>query len=301
METRQDFYVGLLIVVAIALVVGALIATSGWGERRYDLFLRVASADGLSQDTKVSVQGLAVGRVRSVSPRVDSVTRRISFVAQMSVKERFSDGSSLRLPTGTRAEIVQPSQISPAMEVQLILPDTLGRTPHYLEAGDTIDSRRKGGALEAFAQVASDISNDLKDALRQTTRTLVRVQSTVTQTERTLRDVTPDVERTLGSVATTMGRVDSLVQRLHRGGFADSIAATIAGTNRLLVRLDSLAREARAVTGENRADLRETVANLTEASRQLNHFVDQLTRRPYRALTGVKPLPRDSAGGSPRP
>jgi ABC-type transporter Mla subunit MlaD len=85
-ETRQDFYVGLLIVVAIALVVGALIATSGWGERRYDLFLRVASADGLSKDTKVSVQGLDVGRIRSVSPRVDSVTRRISFVAQMSVK-----------------------------------------------------------------------------------------------------------------------------------------------------------------------------------------------------------------------
>jgi ABC-type transporter Mla subunit MlaD len=298
-ETRQDFYVGLLIVGAIALIVGALIATSGWGERRYDLFLRVASADGLSQDTKVSVQGLAVGRVRSVSPRVDSVTRRISFVAQMSVKERFSDGSSLRLPVGTRAEIVQPSQISPAMEVQLILPDTLGRARVYLGAGDTIDSRRKGGALEAFAQVASDISNDLKDALRQTTRTLVRVQSTVTQTERTLRDVTPNVERTLGSVATTMGRVDSLIERLHRGGFADSVAATVAGTNRLLVRLDSLARAASALTSENRADLRATVMNLTEASRQLNHFVDQMTRRPYRALTGIKPLPRDSAGAKP--
>ena len=297
METRQDFYVGLLIVVTIALVVGALIATSGWGERRYDLFLRVASADGLSQDTKVSVQGLAVGRIRSVSPRVDSVTRRISFLAQMSVKERFSDGSSLRLPVGTRAEIVQPSQISPAMEVLLILPDTLRRSRAYLEAGDTIDSRRKGGALEAFAQVASDISNDLKDALRQTTRTLVRVQSTVTETERTLRDVTPNVEHTLSSVATTMGRVDSLIERLHRGGFADSLAATVAGTNRLLVRLDSLAREAGALTTENRADLRATVVNLTEASRQLNHFVDQMTRRPYRALTGVKPLARDSAGG----
>jgi len=299
LETRQDFYVGLLIVGAIALVVGALIATSGWGERRYDLFLRVASADGLSQDTKVSVQGLAVGRVATVSPRVDSVTRRISFLAQLSIKERFADGSSLRLPIGTRAEIVQPSQISPAMEVQLILPDTLGRARVYLEAGDTIDSRRKGGALEAFAQVASDISDDLKDALRQTTRTLVRVQSTVTETEKTLRAVTPNVERTLGSVATTMGRVDSLIERLHRGGFADSIAATIAGTNRLLVRLDSLARDAAALTSENRADLRSTVMNLTETSRQLNHFVDQMSRRPYRALTGVKPLPRDSTGARP--
>ena len=299
METRQDFYVGLLIVGAIALVVGALIATSGWGERRYDLFLRVASADGLSQDTKVSVQGLAVGRVATVSPRVDSVSRRISFLAQLSIKERFADGSSLRLPIGTHAEIVQPSQISPAMEVQLILPDTLGRARVYLEAGDTIDSRRKGGALEAFAHVASDISDDLKNALRQTTRTLVRVQSTVTETEKTLRSVTPNVERTLGSVATTMGRVDSLIERLQRGGFADSIAATIAGTNRLLVRLDSLARDASALTHENRADLRSTVVNLTEASRQLNHFVDQMTRRPYRALTGVKPLPRDSTGAKP--
>ena len=299
METRQDFYVGLLIVGAIALVVGALIATSGWGERRYDLFLRVASADGLSQDTRVSVQGLAVGRVTTVSPRVDSVTRRISFIAQLSIKERFSDGSNLRLPIGTRAEIVQPSQISPAMEVQLILPDTLGRARVYLDAGDTIDSRRKGGALEAFAQVASDISDDLKNALRQTTRTLVRVQSTVTETERTLREVSPSVERTLGSVASTMGRVDSIIERLHRGGFADSLAATLAATNRLLLRFDTLARDATSMTRENRADLRTAVVNLTEASRQLNHFVDQMSRRPYRALTGVKPLPRDSTGARP--
>jgi ABC-type transporter Mla subunit MlaD len=187
------------------------------------------------------------------------------------------------------------------MEVLLILPDTMGPTRAYLQAGDTIQSRRKGGALEAFAQVASDISNDLKDALRQTTRTLVRVQSTVGEAERTLRDVTPNVERTLGSVATTMGRVDSLIERLQRGGFADSLAATVAGTNRLLARLDSLARDASALTSENRADLRATVLNLTEASRQLNHFVDQMTRRPYRALTGVKPLPRDSGGGGAKP
>ncbi|MGH7520097.1 MAG: hypothetical protein ACREMI_02345 [Gemmatimonadales bacterium] len=38
-------------------------------------------------------------------------------------------------------------------------------------------------------------------------------------------------------------------------------------------------------------DVRTTVANLTEASRQLNHFVEQMSRRPFRALTGVKPLP----------
>ena len=106
MDTRQDFYVGVLIVATIALVIGALIATSGWGERRYELYVRVTSADGISRGTPVVIEGLDVGQVTSVSPRVDSATRRISFVAKLSVKERFEDGSSLQLPLGTRVELV---------------------------------------------------------------------------------------------------------------------------------------------------------------------------------------------------
>lgn len=287
METRQDFYVGLLIVGTIALVVGALIATSGWGERRYDLYLRIESADGISQGTPVLIQGLDVGQVTSISPRVDSATRLIAFVAKLSVKERFEDGSSLQLPIGTRAELVQASQISSAIAIRLVLPDTVGAARSTLHAGDTLDSRRRGSALEAFAEVADELSQRVQEMVRTATQTLVRVQST-------LRDVTPEVERTLGGVASTMGRLDSLVDRFARRGFADSVTVAVANTNRLLLRLDSLAGEARVFTAENRGDLRETVTNLTEVSRQLNHFVDQMSRRPYRVLTGVKPLPRDS-------
>jgi len=283
-ETRQDFYVGTLIVVTIAIVIGALIATSGWGERRYDLYVRVASADGISQGTAVIIEGLDVGQVTSISPRVDSVTRRISFVAKLSVKERFEDGSSLQLPLGTHVELVPASQISPSVAIRLILPDTL-RVLGYLHAGDTLDSRRRGSALEAVAEVADELSQRVQEMVRTATQTLVRVQST-------LRDVTPDVERTLSGVATTMARLDSIVDRFGQRGLADSISTAVANTNRLLIRLDSLARDAHALATENRGDLRTTVTNLTEASRQLNNFVDQMSRRPFRALTGVKPLPR---------
>ena len=283
METRQDFYVGLFLVAAIALVIGALIATSGWGERRYDLFVRVASADGISRGTAVVIEGLDVGQVTSISPRVDSATRRVSFVAKLSVKERFEDGSRLQLPIGTRAELVQASQISPAVAIRLMLPDTIRAHRVYLRAGDTLESRRKGNALEAVAEVADQLSQRVQEMVRTATQTLVRVQST-------LRDVTPEVQRTLSGVAATMGRVDSMVSRLAQRGLSDSISVAVATTNRLLLRLDSLATE-------NRAGLRSTVANLNEASRQLNNFVDQMSRRPFRALTGVKPLPplpRDS-------
>jgi len=293
-ETRQDFYVGLLIVASIALIVGALIATSGWGERRYDLYIRVASADGIAQGTPVFIQGLNVGQVTSISPRVDTATRRISFLAKLSVKERFDDGSSLQLPIGTRAELVQASQISSAVAVRLILPDTVSPRVTYLHAGDTLDSRRRGSAIEAFAEVADELSQRVQEMVRTATQTLVRVQST-------LQDVTPEVSRTLTGVATTMGRLDSLVERMARRGLADSVATAVASTSKLLLRLDSLAGEARSLTIENRSDLRETVTNLTEASRQLNHFVDQMSRRPLRALTGVKPLPRDTASTGSRP
>jgi len=290
-ETRQDFYVGLLIVVTIAVVVGALIATSGWGERRYDVYLRVANAEGISPDTKALVQGLEVGRVRSISPTVDSISGTISFVARLSVAEKFADGSSLRLPRATRAEVDASSPLAPA-HINLLLPDTVGARRLFVEPGDTIRMSRRGSAMDKMAEVADVLSQRVQEMVRQATQTLARVQSTI-------RDVAPNIESTLASVATAMGRVDSLVERLHRAGLSDSIAATVAGTNRLLVRLDSLARDASALTSENRADLRATVVNLTEASRQLNHFVDQMSRRPYRALTGVKPLPRDSTGAKP--
>ena len=83
METRQDFIVGALIVAAIAIVVGALVATSGWGERRYDLFLRVGSAEGITVDTRVIVQGLEVGRVKSIDRSSGTVALEIEPVSNV--------------------------------------------------------------------------------------------------------------------------------------------------------------------------------------------------------------------------
>ncbi len=302
METRQDFFVGLLIVVAIGIVVGALIATSGWGEHRYDLYLRVANAQNLSVDTKVYVQGLDIGRVTSISPRVQSTTGTISFVAKLSIAERFADGARLQLPTGTRAEIVQVSAVSSASAINLILPDSAGRRRAYLQAGDTINAQRKSTALDALTDVASHLSKQVEEVLHQSHRALERVQTTLGRADRTIDDLTPEIRSTLASMASTMGRLDSLAERVGRAGLPDSLTATLASSNRLLARLDSLATRAQGLTTENQADIRESVANLAQASRQLNHFVEEMSRRPYRLFTGVKPVPavsRDTAKADP--
>jgi ABC-type transporter Mla subunit MlaD len=306
-ETRQDFVVGLLVVAAVGIVVGAFIATSGWGERRYDLFLRTPSAEGISVDTRVILQGLAVGRVKSVSPRVDSLSRTVSFVARLSVAERFADGSSLQLPVGTRAELVQVSQISPAIEVRLLLPDTVGRLRAVLAAGDTLLAIRRGSAIEALTRAADELSSEAREVLRQTHRTLVRVQGTLQHMDETVRAAGPGVETAVATVARTMARVDSLVGALDQQALPDSLAVTVARANRLLLRLDSLAGTATAMTAANRVAIDETLGNLNRLSRQLNHFAAEITRRPHRLLTGVRPYadsaaPRvDSAAAAGRP
>ncbi|HEY6061507.1 MAG TPA: MlaD family protein [Gemmatimonadales bacterium] len=292
--TRQDFIVGLVIVGAIAVVVGALLATSGWGERRYDLYLRAASAEGLTADSKVLLQGLEVGRVMRVSPRVDSTTRTVSFVAKLSMIERFSGGADLRLPAGTRGRLEPASQISSTMLIRIVLPDSGGRTARLLAEGDTIDSDRKVPVMDQVAEVAQQLSKEVQEVLHRTHQSLERVDAILAQANGVLKDIRPSVETTLADVSTTMGHVNKLVQRLDPG-LADSVSRAIALSTRVLLRVDSLAAQAGQMTTENREDVRSAVANITQLTRQLNHLAEQVSRRPYRLLTGVKPLSSDSA------
>ncbi len=290
---RQDFTVGVVIVGAIAVVVGALLATSGWGERRYDLYVRTASAEGLTTDSRVYLQGLEVGRVTRISPRVDSTTRTISFVAKLSMIERFAGGADLRLPVGTRGQLEPASQISASVLIRLVLPDSGARSARLLGAGDTITSERKMPVLDQVAQVAQSLSKEVGEVLHRTHQSLEHVDAIVTQANGLLKDVKPNVQATLADVSTTMHRVNALVQRLDPG-LADSVAGALALSSRVLLRVDSLAAQASQMTTENRQDIRTAVGNLTELTKQLNHLTEEVSRRPYRLLTGVKPLAPDT-------
>jgi ABC-type transporter Mla subunit MlaD len=98
----------------------------------------------------------------------------------------------------------------------------------------------------------------------------------------------------MSDLSATLERVNKLVQRLDPG-LADSVSGALALSNRVLLRVDSLAAQASQMTAENRADVRTAVANLTQLTRQLNHLAEEVSRRPYRLVTGVKPLVSDSA------
>lgn len=288
---RTDFLVGVFILVAIGLVVGMAIVTSGLGELRATFYLRTASAEALSQDTRVVLRGLEVGRLRDISPVVDSGSGALTFLGRLSVTERFPNGTELRLPRGTRAEIVQPTPIAPAV-VELVLPDAAGPRG-YLEPGDTIEAVRPEGVLDALTDMAGELRGEIQAALDETRTLLVRTTAAVEDTRGLMAANGPLVTEVLTRLSANLERSDALLAdvRPRIGPLNDSILVTLGATGAALRRADSVLRLTADVVVENRTYAREIAERLLRTALVLEHFSDQISRRPARLLTGVTPPP----------
>lgn len=284
---------GLFVLGAIGVILGTLIITSGVLERRYDVYMRTASAQDLTQDTRVLLQGLAVGRVSRVDPVQDTARGGLSFVARLVIEAQFPNGAPVTIPRGTRAVIEQLNPIAPPV-IQLMVPE--GGARAAVEPGDTIVSERRQGAMDVMGRLATDLTEQLKQTI-QDTRSLVR-QTTraAAEAERLVTASTPRVAGVLDQLSRSLERTDRMLADLgpRVAPLSDSLMAVLADTRQTLKQVNDLAGTADALAGENRAAIRETIQHLHNSAVLLEHFADQVSRRPTRLLTGVVPPPLDS-------
>jgi ABC-type transporter Mla subunit MlaD len=288
---RTDFWVGLFILVGIGVVVGMAIVTSGLGERRTTFYLRTPTAEALTPDTRIVLRGLDVGRLRDISPLVDSATGALQFIGRLAVTERFPNGTELRLPRGTRAEIVQPTPIAAAV-VELVLPEVVdGQT--YLEAEDTIPATRPEGVLDALSEMAGELRGEIQAVLQDTRVLMARTTAAVEDTRTLMATNGPLVTEVLARLADNLERSDRLLADVEPrvGPMTDSVLATLGDTRRALQSADSVLRLAGDIAQENRAYAKQIAERLLRTAVVLEHFSDQISRRPARLLTGVKPPP----------
>lgn len=289
---RTDFLVGLFILIAIGLVVGMAIVTSGLGEARTTFYLRTESAKALSPDTRVRLRGLDVGRLRDISPVVDSATGALTyFLGRLSITRRFPNGTELRLPRGTQAEIVQPNPLSAAF-VDLVMPDT-GTALAYLAEGDTIPGDHPDGVMDALADMAGELRSEIQAALHETRALVVRTTAAVEDTRGLLVANAPIVTEVLTHLSSNLARSDRLLADVQPriGPLHDSVLVTLGETRHTLQRADSVLRLVGDIAAENRTYAREIAERLLRTAVVLEHFSDQISRRPARLLTGVTPPP----------
>ena len=295
-QRLSDVLIGTLVVGAVIVLVLAFVLTKGWNKQQFDLYMRTESARDLTSDTRVLLQSLPVGEVKAVAPQVDSGTGRLRFIVHLRIDERYQDGTELRLPLGTQADIVS-SNVLGGVSIELRMPE---RPVGRLAAGDTIPSMVRSSGLDAIAQIADSLRRQITLVLTDTRSLIENLSATVVLAQRELRQTAPDVRETMAEVQAslaqlrpTLARADTLMATAtgRMDGVSDSIAATLAQTKSMIAHLDSLALTATAIAGENRAVVRTTAENLFVISAKLEHFLDQVSRRPLRMLYGVRPFP----------
>jgi ABC-type transporter Mla subunit MlaD len=293
---RTDFLVGLFILMAVGVVAGMGIVTSGLGEKRVIVYLRTASAEALTPDTRVVLGGLTIGRVREINPVVDSATGALSFVARLSLQERFPNGTELVLPHGTRGRILQTNPIQPAW-IDLALPEHPAPGVR-VRPGDTLASERPRSMMDALPEIAEDLRRDLRTTLDATRTLIARSTTAVEATQALLASNGPLLSDALTRLAATLERGDSLLAAVtpRIGPLADSLGLVLADTRRALSRADTVLALAGGIASDNRATVRELSDRLLRAAIVLEHFSDQVSRRPLRLLTGVRPPPGAAPG-----
>jgi ABC-type transporter Mla subunit MlaD len=300
---RTDLYVGMFLVTMVALVLAALVATSGWGTDRYAIYVRTDNAQDLTVDTKIFLQGLEVGRITAINPRPTGRAGQLEFILRLSLLDRFPDGTPLRLPRGTVAEVAQAGLVGGSRVQLLVLSDSGGT----LAPSDTIGLTRGTGALDAFGNLARDLKGTIEATLVSATNTMnafkVLSESLTIATgaaRRFLVAVQPGTEKVLTGVTGNLESVRALLDSstARSGITVRQVDSTLAASRVLMGRLDSLTRLFIAMGGENRPEINALIVNFRQMSEQLQYILDQVGRRPMRLLTGVR-MPDTLRAGRP--
>jgi ABC-type transporter Mla subunit MlaD len=196
--------------------------------------------------------------------------------------------------------------LTSVVEVSLLVPTNsrFGR----LEPGDTIRASIRQSATEALKEVADSLKTQVSDILRDTRKLLITLDRTASSAESELHQTGPEVRQTMAearSVLTQLGPVlttaSSLMDetRTRLGGLGDSLTVTMSEARKLMQDLDTLTTAATLVATENRARIRQTTENIRVVSIKMEYLIDQLSRRPLKVISGVRPLPRDSLAELP--
>jgi len=308
---RTDLYVGIFVVLTVTAIVAALIATSGWGIKHFDLYIRTADAQDISIDTRIYLQGLEVGRVVSISPHPDTTNRgKLEFIIKAQMIAQFPSGDSLELPKNIDAEVETALFGGSTLTLDVHTgaeAESLGlraRTNLRLQPGDTISMHRRPAALQALGNLANDLKGTIADAITTATNTMNayrRLADSLTLATGTARGfmqgVRPGTEKTLAEAAAGLERMRRLLDSadvrtavtMHQADLTMAQSrATMEQARVLLVSADSLTRLLTAMGAENRPELRAMLLDARFLTQQLMYVMEQLSRRPFRAVSGVE-------------
>ncbi|MEO8140581.1 MAG: MlaD family protein, partial [Gemmatimonadota bacterium] len=278
------------------------VVTRGWTERRITMYMLSPNVQDLKQDTPVFLQGLAIGEVASISPLADTgqMVSAPLFLVALRLRERYANGVPIRLPLGTRAEISSTGLIG-AASIALQVPKN--NISAVLTPGDTIRGELTQGWTDVLKEVADTLKTQVSDILKDTRRVLGTLDRTAGAAQTELSATGPELRATLASARQVLDRLEPMIEQTRTtlastdsriGVLQDSLTLLLNDTRRMMNHADTLTSTITQATNDVTPDVRQTLKNFYIMSVKLDYFMDQISRRPHRLLTGIRPLPSDS-------
>jgi ABC-type transporter Mla subunit MlaD len=302
MRTRTaDALVGLLVIGAAVITLVAIVVTRGWTERRVTIYMLSSTVEDLKEDTPVFLQGLAIGEVKSISPQVDTIhNSRLGFLIALRLRERYANGVPIRLPFGTKGTISSSGLIG-AARIALELPRVPGGG--MLAPGDTIRGETVQGWSEGLKDVVDSLKTQVSDVLHETRSLLATIDRTASTAQAEIAATGPEIRQTLASTSRVLDRLEPMIEQARTtlastdtriGTLQDSLTQLLRDTRTLVNHADTLTATLTQTASDVTPDVRATLKNVYVLSAKLEYFIDQVTRRPHRLLTGVRTLSHDS-------
>ena len=297
---NTDLKVGLLVLFALVIgVVSFMWVGQKWSRDVAPLYTDVADVQGIGVESQVFLGGFSIGRVSDVRPRVGP-DGQLLFRVRMDVLWKL-DSAPMPLNQGLRARVVPPALDIGRGSIVLETPTV---SSVVLKPGDVIPSVQMGGTTNRMQLVVDSVGRDLRLVIASVERLVKSVDVTVASATATMRSangtmktantmlatVSQEIPGIMTSVRTNLASADSLIKTLHTVTPAtvatlDSIRALL-GDSRLAI------SRATEFLNTNEPGLTSTIANLDQASAVLSNLLEEVSRRPIKAITGVRPPAR---------
>ncbi|MBI2796958.1 MAG: MCE family protein [Gemmatimonadetes bacterium] len=283
-----DLRVGLLLIGATAVGVGSFVWLSpAVTDNSIQYYADFPSVEGLDEQSKVSVRGFQIGRVSDILATT-AEDGTIQFRVRMKINPSLSGGRPLRIPKGTVALLRPPALLGTA-DISLEIPS---RQTDPLPPGSVLKGAIGQALTDQLKELATGVGEDTRKTLKSATR-LIDSLTTVASQVRSAAVVATDLLNTgktelptiLANVNKDLNGVDSLVHEFKTLSPAlkvslDSVNRLVSDTRRTINQVSSMAKDREPEIGR-------IAANLDSTAVLLRSFVEQVARRPMRAITGV--------------
>ncbi len=284
-----DLRVGLLLVAATAVAIGSFVwLTPAVSDDSIPYFADFTNVDGLGAQSEVVLAGFQVGRVAEIVPSSDSMGGRVSFRVRMQVRSRLAGDRPFRIPKGTIARIVSGSFIGNAV----LSLETPAKPTVLLPPGSIIKGELATGLNDQLKQLAGDLGEDVKKTLKSTTRLVDSLQLVAHDARAAIvgvNDLTQQGKEQLpvllANVNRDLNNVDSLVRELRT--LSPALVVSLDSVNRLVSDTRKTVNTVNGMMKDREPEVARIAANLDSTAVMLRWFVEQVARRPMRALTGV--------------